>query len=383
MYQDGDVCLYFLPDTQIEDWFLRENKLYRKNPENPTERWSGFFEENRRVKILKIRGEYSQGFIFNLGPDDYSLDDGDLIEELYGKPLCQRWESPSEIREAQKEQKDRQTVSKYNKFAFIRRLFAPRFERNSITEHIDTPQLVHVVRTYCPGDTITITEKYHGTSGRTGKLATSLSVTMFDKRYWEDKRFTGWRKEIPVVIEQTGTRRTIVYDSYKGIGLGSDNYRVKIHHELINSLKVGQTIYYEIVGYEPSGKLIMPSHGEYRYSYGCKEGDYRIIIYRMTETNDRGIKREFSHNELQEFCYYNRLPVAEPIAKFVYDGDVKQITDFVVKYCEMNPYHFEGLLEGLVVRNDNPVFCKFAKFKSNLFSEAEGISKQSEKIEEL
>lgn len=95
MYSEGDLCLYFIPDTQISDWFLREHKLYRKNPDNPDEKWTGFFEPNGRVKLLKLRGEYSHGFLFKL--ESTSLNEGDLINTLDGKPLCDKYYTPEEI----------------------------------------------------------------------------------------------------------------------------------------------------------------------------------------------------------------------------------------------------------------------------------------------
>lgn len=381
MYQDGEMCLYFLPDTQIESWFLTQNKLYRKNPENPTEKWPGFFEENGRVRIVKLRGVYSQGFIFNL-KDEYGLKEGNLIDELEGQHLCHKYETEVERTFKEKRIQNEKKLNFLTRwFLKVRRFFIPNVKPTTLKEHIDTPQLVHNIFNYVVGDIITITKKYHGTSGRTAKLTFNSNVSIFDKCYWLDKKFTGFYKTIQFSTEQTGTRRTLVYDSLRKIGVDSDNYRIQIHHKLVPLLKENQTIYYEIVGFEPSGKTIMPNHGEFVYSYWCNPGEFDVIVYRMTETNpDTGITREFSFNELLQFCVANQIKLVQPVTQFVYDGNTKTISDFVVQYCDDHPYHEKGLLEGLVVRNDNPNRCVFSKYKSNMFSEAEGIAKQSKEF---
>ena len=381
LYHTGDVCLYFLPDTQIESWFLTQNRLYRKNPTNPAEKWPGFFEENGRVRIVKLRGVYSQGFIFNLR-DEYGLKEGDLVDELEGQHLCHKYETQAEKVFKEQRIQNEKKLNLFTRTALrIRRWLIPNIKPVTLKEHIDTPQLVHAIFNYVVGDLITITKKYHGTSGRTAKLTFNTNVSIFDKRYWIDKKFTGFYKTIQVSTEQTGTRRTLVYDSLRGIGVNDMNYRIAIHHQLAPLLKEGQTIYYEIVGYEPSGKTIMPNHGEYKYTYGCVPGGCQFLIYRMTETNPyTGIVREFTYDEVVNFCLLNNLIWVDAVTQFTYDGNPKTISDFVIRYCEQNPYHYDGLLEGLVVRNDNESRCVFAKYKSNLFSEAEGIALQSEKF---
>lgn len=381
LYHTGDVCLYFLPDTQIESWFLTNNRLYRKNPANLAEKWPGFFEENGRVRIVKLRGVYSQGFIFNL-KDEYGLKEGALIDELEGQHLCHKYETQAERTFKEQRIKNEKKLDFLTRLALrIRRWLIPNIKPVTLKEHIDTPQLVHAISNYVTNDIITITKKYHGTSGRTAKLTFDTNVSILDKRYWLDKKFTGFYKTIQVSTEQTGTRRTLVYDSLRNITSHPDSYRVQIHHKLAPLLKENQTIYYEIVGFEPSGKSIMPSHGQYTYSYWCNPGEFDIIIYRMTETNPvTGIIREFSFDELKTFCEENNLNIPDVTTQFTYGGNPKMISDFVIQYCDQNPYHDKGLLEGLVIRNDNPSRCVFSKYKTNLFSEAEGIAKQSEKF---
>lgn len=88
----------------------------------------------------------------------------------------------------------------------------------------------------------------------------------------------------------------------------------------------GMTIYAEIVGYLPNGSYIQKD-----YDYGCvppqvknfdeaemKEGDYvcginyKVVVYRITMTNEDGIAHEFSAKEVQQWCAKKGLtPVRE------------------------------------------------------------------------
>ena len=77
------------------------------------------------------------------------------------------------------------------------------------------------------------------------------------------------------------------------------------------------TIYYEIVGFLPTGKYIQKN-----YDYGCvppekdepftHEKHFKVRVYRITMTNVDGYVHEFSAKEVQEWCKVNDLiPVTE------------------------------------------------------------------------
>ena len=82
-------------------------------------------------------------------------------------------------------------------------------------------------------------------------------------------------------------------------------------------LQKGMSIYYEIVGFLPTGRYIQKN-----YDYGCvppEEGEpfthekhFKVRVYRITITNVDGYIHEFSAKEVQEWCKANDLiPVTE------------------------------------------------------------------------
>jgi len=85
-------------------------------------------------------------------------------------------------------------------------------------------------------------------------------------------------------------------------------------------LEKGMTLYYEIVGFLPTGNYIQKN-----YDYGCvppkneedyKEGEnFKIYIYRVTTTNVEGRIHEWSAHEVQIWCKKNGL---RPVTEFYY-----------------------------------------------------------------
>ena len=100
----------------------------------------------------------------------------------------------------------------------------------------------------------------------------------------------------------------------------------------------GMTIYAEIVGFLPNGQFIQKS-----YDYGCrqprhpddyKEGtNFKVVIYRITLTNEDGVLHEFSPREVQVWCKNNNL---RPVTEFYYGyaGDLYPDLDRSNHWCE-------------------------------------------------
>lgn len=55
--------IYFPIECAIDDKFLSANNLFRDKEKNADKGQAGFFEDNCRVKIIKLQGYPSEGFI--------------------------------------------------------------------------------------------------------------------------------------------------------------------------------------------------------------------------------------------------------------------------------------------------------------------------------
>lgn len=65
-YPVGTVGIYFSTEGIIHESFLKENNLYKDSSLNKDPKASGFFEENGRVKTLKLGKARSDGFFAKL-----------------------------------------------------------------------------------------------------------------------------------------------------------------------------------------------------------------------------------------------------------------------------------------------------------------------------
>lgn len=162
--------------------------------------------------------------------------------------------------------------------------------------------------------------------------------------------------------------------------IGKDNF--------YNKLKKGETLYYEIVGYIPdTGTYIQKG-----YDYGCKTGEYKIAVYRITQTNDDGEVFEYSWQSMKERCKELNVPTVQ---EFYYgklsdmykdidytDRDWRTIfverlkKDFLEKDC-MDNLGKKVPDEGIVLRIEAKDITVF-KLKSERFYLHESTAKEDE-----
>ena len=58
---EGSIGLFFPLETKLHANFLKNNNLFRKTDLNSDQTRKGFFEENGRVRCVKLRGHKSEG----------------------------------------------------------------------------------------------------------------------------------------------------------------------------------------------------------------------------------------------------------------------------------------------------------------------------------
>ena len=80
--QEGTVSIYFPLECQLSHDYLSKNNDYRKtlNLNVDLEAAGGFFEEKRRIRAVKLRGEKSQGYVVPISTMDVLV--GNKYKEL-------------------------------------------------------------------------------------------------------------------------------------------------------------------------------------------------------------------------------------------------------------------------------------------------------------
>ena len=310
----GDIMIYIDSNMKMSDNFLHANNLYRHSELNADKTKSGYFGDDGRVKCIKMRGETSDGFLFQfeylsyLGVIKSDYDIGEEFDSINGDKFCEKYIPLIH-------HSDNHNNGKKNSG---RKAFkAPMF-----VEHWDTSQFMRN-KHRIPAQTICyIEEKVHGTSHRTGHV----EVNTWNEYPW-------WKKLLYRLAHNlengnnyvtqwqylNGTRRVVhTPDTQK-----SPYHDNTMREEVLENLKAqklfkGEQLYMELFGYEKTGKQIQKG-----FPYGCEshirkdkgEGGlelqleydnqpYRNLLYRITMNNEDGKvvdhSREYVYNRAEE-----------------------------------------------------------------------------------
>lgn len=371
--KDGDIVIYFPTDGQLSKEYCEYNNLVRKKDENGNN-IGGFLDPDKRnIKAIKLRGERSDGLVMPLESLDYiskhlkdTLVVGDQITVLDGQEICKKYIPRTKVRTTGNAPTKRQK-RKANEF--------PLFE-----EHRDTEQLDYNVDNFKAGELITLTLKMHGTSGRTAFLPSAGKNKM---EHFIFKLFPRYRYV-------TGTRR-VVLQQFETDGYYGDNaFRAKYHRLLEGKLKKGETIYYEIVGWvndttpimaqgnnkKVNDKEFTKTYGETTtFSYGCKQGENQIYVYRMTMTTPDGEVIEYPWSLVKRRCEEMGINHVMELDRFIYTTK-EDLYERVNKWLDIpDPIGKTHVAEGVVARlEDKPIFTAFKK-KGFYFKVLEGLIK--------
>jgi hypothetical protein len=381
--KEGQQGVYFDEGGQLSEQFTSANNLYRPKfaNKNSDPEKSGMFEENRRVRAISLRGVKSVGFwmpiecLNFLGLTDFP-EEGFEFTALNGTDICNKY-----ITKATRNRGSSVPGGK-------------RAERDNkmFLRHFDTPQLGRVVSFLSLGDRVVITEKLHGTSQRVG-----LFKQEFERKWWH--KLLGVKK-MPVWKYIIGTRRVQLSEEKLNTGFYDGAFRQAAAAEFLGNLHKGETVYYEVVGFHGPSSPIMPkvdntklkghlSKEEYErfikiygeeteFTYGCKDGEFKNFVYRITQVNEDGHAIDLSWDALKKRCSdmgWSHVPEIQNNYLFLEaDYDFIEQMD---KFAELPSTLASHLSEGVCVRMENYPTPFVAKHKSFNFKVVEGIIKDT------
>lgn len=396
----GDIGIYFPSDLQLSEVFCQVNNLLRSKDPNVK---GGYLDPDKRnVRVLKLRGEKSDGLYLPLQclaefTNIADLHPGDQITVLNGQEICRKYiprnNSYSGVKKGKNPQKK------------------PTFIAPTFYEHVDTEQLNYNLDAFRTGDLIELTLKCHGSSQRTGYLPIITTVKNgFFRRLFHLPERT--RKEYGMVV---GTRRVVLTGERKGGGFyESDEWRYAMTDKFAGMLKLGETVYYEVVGYQgPGGKPIMAACDNAKvkdkeftkkygsvteFSYGCdRNGGYAaeecedelgpyikapccdIYVYRMTMVNEDGDVVEYPPWYMRRRCDQMGVKSVLLFDAFIIPDGVnpgEYVKERAEKYYDgPDPIGGTHIREGVVARIINrPTFTAY-KTKNFYFKVLENIVK--------
>lgn len=389
----GDIGVYFPTDGALGEEYCAVNDLVRRKDESGNNCGGYLDPVKRNIKAISLRGEQSDGLFMPLKSLESftkieDLKVGDRIDVLNGVVICEKYvprTKGTNINSTPKRQGPKVTLT-------------PLF-----VEHGETPQLGHCLSEFKPNDIVEITLKMHGTSQRTGLLPTYKG----HKRTLLDKILRRAGKPIYDYGYVTGTRRVNLGElsdkaaKIEGGFYGSDAFRVQHADKFKNKLHKGETVYYEVVGYTDSERLIMGScsnekgvlgkdfvkkYGkETKFTYGCGVGTSECYVYRMTMTNEDGFVVEYSPFQLAIRCAEIGVKVVPSFG--IFDVGSCMLENETAGECVFrlaaqfesgeDPIGKTHTREGVIVRKVNSSKIKAYKQKCFDFKVLEGIIKDN------
>ena len=397
------LYVYFPTACCINPKFLSYANLYRHGELNVDQTKTGMFEDNGRVKAIRLRGELSEGFIIPI-------------------VVLENWVmSTVNVELKVEEGTEFDSIEHDGKTFWVNKKYIPKNTRtpgapgsgnsgkgkqpkgldkiieNQFRFHYDTVLIKKCPHVLHPNDLISITSKVHGTSG------ISAYVLCKQELNWKQKIARWLTGEEFDKYDYLYSSRSVIKNQYYNKSVQGGFYGVdvwKYADDIVRPcLSKGMTAYYEIIGFLPNGGYIqknydygyLPPVGDEAYEYGKHFG---VRIYRVTITNVDGKVHEFSAREVRLWAQMVGLVPVEQYyygyAKDLYpdlDPSEHWNENFLSKlandekfYMECNSPDCKNKVphEGVVIKIEN---MKSEAFKLKCFKFLDGEGKALDKGE--
>lgn len=406
-HEEGELGILFDIETELSHDFCYFNNLYRHSHLNENKTKSGYIEDNRRVKPIRLKGVQCSGFWMPIKSleftksDFWELKEGTQLTEINDFKICEKYVPKSnQTQGSGKKQKEGRTSM---------RDLVPTFK-----EHFDTDHWARNKHKVTDGDVVIITEKLHGTSFRCGRLITKEAYV-----WWEyiiyflyqvfAKRLPKFKKRFHNGIYKfvVGSRRTVKSIDGNEREEAKHYYDADLWTEICSShfkgkLNKGETIYGEIVGYTPQASPIMGTHSnsklkkfmsskeykkfikdygeETRFTYGTDRMSNnnlnKVYVYRITRTNDDGETIDLSWAQVKQRCEVLGVPHVPELKTYLVEDptDHKIIDQEVDVFTNLPSDNFPNhIKEGVCIRVENGRLVPMTlKNKAYLFRVLEG-----------
>lgn len=359
-----DLYIFFPAETVLSNNFLYVNSLYRNQDKNLWKDKKGFFDDSGRVKAVKFKGVVSSGFLCPVSYIHqfvYWLKVGDTFHSINGVEICKKYRRPVAPERLSRAQSQSKSIEKFD-------IVIP----NQFRFHVATQQFLRFIDDFIAGDKITITEKLHGTSAVFANVLTKRKLSLIEriaKYFWANIQEKVY---FPLYSSRSVIKNSDVNQSQDGGYYWEDVWGIHAK-QLEPKIEKGITLYGEIVGYTPSGQWIQKG-----YHYGCKQGESKFYVYRMTYTTPDGNVIEFTDSQIRQYCGAREIEVVpllnELIVRDFYLNEphlfVEDITHPMSAWdievmCPLNNNKVPR--EWVVIRRDGQETYSAYKLKSQLF----------------
>ncbi|ACF33907.1 RNA ligase [Mycobacterium phage Porky] len=337
--KEGDLRIAFTVETQLSTDYAHYNNLFRDAERNEDPNETGYLENHRRIKAMKLRGHKSSALLMPLesvawtGVDPSELQEGDTFDTLNGHEICRKYELPVKHTHGAKASK-------------VQRAFK-RVDAKVFPEHLDTDNFFRSAHLLEAGREVIVTQKLHGTSIRVG------NVPVLRQKKWLERLINRWVKtpdyEFDVVY---GSRKVI-----KDVNNPNQNhyYQSDIWTEYGKKIAAlipeGFIVYGELIGWTPDGQPIQKG-----YTYDVPRGEAHLYVYRVAHINSQGHLSDLSWDGVKQFCQVRGLKWTPEMDRVSFGGadpeypSIEELTQYITQAMDMRyADHYDKTVAGTAV----------------------------------
>jgi RNA ligase. len=288
--QVGDVGVLFSTEVQLSEDFARENNLHRHNNLNDDPTQTGYLEDSRRVKAIKLRGHRSDSLFMPLDafkylkvkPTDFNV--GDVFDSINGHEVLRKYQ----IKEPGINKGPQAKIRRVDLKVFPLHIDSENYWRNADKVPQDAP--------------VAITQKLHGTSVRYGKVPVADDLTWFQKLKAKLRLKVGTTNSYKFVV---GSRMVVKSIDYEAASAGKQHFYAEDlwsqyakEHKLDELIPEGYLVYGELLGFTPDGKPIQKD-----YTYDLPEKTAELYVYRVATVTPSGVVTDLSWPATRAFAH--------------------------------------------------------------------------------
>ncbi|GAA5198653.1 RNA ligase family protein [Microbacterium jejuense] len=318
---EGDLAVFFPAEAQLSTALTSGANLFRHSELNTDQSKTGYLEDNRRVRALKLRGTVSNGLllpaaevaaIFRVPVAD--LTEGVAFDHIGGAEVSRKYRvkepAPANAREK----------------ANLKKAFK-RVDDKLFPVHIETDQYLRNEHLLSDDDVLIVTQKLHGTSFRAGRVPVRRKLTWLE-RLAQRVRVRVAESEVDTVF---GSRQVIkdVNNPNQQHFYGTDLW-TEHGKQIEDRIPSNVIVYGELVGWTKDGAAIQKGH-----TYGVEPGTAELSLYRVSIITDAGELYDLSWDQVRTFANEHGFKhVPELWRGFKRDFDIEQFqeVDFAKKH---------------------------------------------------
>lgn len=339
----GELALVFTAGTQISQEFAYKNNLHRHGDRNEDQGKTGYLEDNRHLRSMKLKGHTSGALIMRLDSLSYikkldisQFNEGDVFDRIGDHEICTKFIS--------KKTRAQQIFEKNNKIW-------TRVDEKFLPQHYDTDSYFKNSHVIPENTEVTVTQKLHGSSIRVANTIVQRSLSRKDK----------FAKKFGVVVQ--GTEYDYVYGSRRVIKDKNNPSHVHFYdtdiwtsegEKLIGKIPQGYLVYGELIGWTPEGAPLQS-----KYTYDVPHTQANLYVYRVAHINPEGVVTDLVYDQIAEFCKKRDLKVVPLLWRGKYkDFKPEDWVDYTgadgTEYETLHKYHEDGYPQAVPLSKDSP-----------------------------